>query len=124
MKKDRELLELAAKALGYDTRDKINDERLNSSPPVLGLKIPGVSFCWNPLSLSNHALDMAVTLGLSFRNYRSEAIIEVVVWTLSGHRKVLDFPVDYDKPEVVSVRRALVIAASMIGSGKRSVSNE
>jgi len=117
MKKDRELLELAAKALGYDTSHELNEKRLNWSPPVAGLHIPGVSFTWNPINLSNHALDMAVTLGLSFYNNRADANIEVFLWALDGRKKVLDFPVDYNAPEIVSVRRAIVTAAARIVSG-------
>lgn len=46
---DRELLELAAKAAGYDTGHRWNAERLLIDSPVIALCIPGVSTGWNPL---------------------------------------------------------------------------
>ena len=67
----RELLELAAKAVGYDTSHPMNAERLLLDPPVDALYVRDkdglVSTGWNPAKSDGHsarleaALDMDVT---------------------------------------------------------------
>ena len=61
---DRELLEMAAKAAGYDTSHHWNAERMSLKPPVIGLCIPNVGNFWNPLEDSGHALNLAASLRL------------------------------------------------------------
>src|SRR5690625_1134478 len=62
---DRELLELAAKAAGYDTSHQWNADRMEMDPPVASLCIPGVSTAWNPLEEDGDALRLAVRLGIT-----------------------------------------------------------
>lgn len=62
--KEREILEKAAKAAGYDAGHKWNAERLLLDPPVMALCIPNVSTGWNPLEDNGHALSLAVKLGM------------------------------------------------------------
>lgn len=66
---DRELLELAAKAAGYDTSHPMNAERLMMQPPIPALCIAGVSTGWDPLQDDGHALRLAVKLGISITPY-------------------------------------------------------
>lgn len=63
---DRELIELAAKACGYDTSHPWNADRLAIDPPVDVLCIDGVSTGWNPLEDDGNALRLAVKLGIQF----------------------------------------------------------
>ena len=60
---DRELLELAARACGYDTSHNWNAERLELDPPVDALCIAEVSTGWNPLEDDGQALRLAISLG-------------------------------------------------------------
>lgn len=108
---DRELLELAAKACGYDTSHHWNAERLTLTPPVIGLCIKGGSTCWNPLQDDGDALRLASALSLH------------IEWRLDG--RVAVSPQDQveeiycmessreDRHE--GVRRAIVRAAAAIG---------
>lgn len=67
MPEDRELLEMAAKAAGYDTKHSMNAERLESDPPVDSLLIRDsgkhlLHTGWNPLTDDGNALQLAVKL--------------------------------------------------------------
>lgn len=62
---DRELLEMAAKAVGYDTSHRWNRERMDFDPPVIALCIPGISTGWNPLDNDADALRLAAKLRIS-----------------------------------------------------------
>ena len=64
MKTDRELLELAAKACGYDTSHHWNSLRMDMPDPVIGLCIVGVSTNWNPLEDDGDALRLAVDIAV------------------------------------------------------------
>ena len=66
---DRELLELAAKAVGYDTSHHWNKERLGLTPPVDSLCIPGVRTAWNPLKNDEDAFRLAVALKMDLMQY-------------------------------------------------------
>ena len=59
---DRELLEMAAKAAGYEWDKAIAEHRAQSG--LIGLWIPSVSTCWNPLADEGDALRLAVKLEL------------------------------------------------------------
>lgn len=83
MSTDRELLELAAKAAGYDTRHPMNAERLKLDPPVMSLVIPGVGTAWNPLSDDGYALRLAVKLRLVVHVWDDEGAVSVAK-TLDG----------------------------------------
>lgn len=66
---DRELLELAAKACGYDISHRWNAKRLKLDPPVDALCIPDVSTGWNPLEDDGQAQRLAVKLGIAITPY-------------------------------------------------------
>lgn len=66
---DRELLELAAKAAGYNTGHRWNRERLEMDTPVMAMVVHDsagqlVSTGWNPLDDDGQALRLAVKLGI------------------------------------------------------------
>lgn len=111
---DRELLELAAKAAGYDTSHSWNAERMVMPNPEVGLCIPDVSTCWNPLADDGDALRLAVRLGLE----------EIFIVTISGvHQSAVACDAsDADGAEesfkgdpYAATRLAIVRAAAEIG---------
>ncbi|WP_430318297.1 hypothetical protein [Pseudomonas nitroreducens] len=65
---DRELLELAAKAVGYRTDHKWNAERLELEPAVASIVAYSgdrlVSTAWNTLENDGHALRLAIEIGI------------------------------------------------------------
>ena len=114
---DRELLELAAKAAGYDISHRWNAERLLLNPPVDALCIDGVSTGWNPLKNDGDALCLAVGLGIEI--YPDREVNEVQTAYCVGR-------IGYNTREEVgahggdwmkATRRAIVRAAAEIGKG-------
>lgn len=105
---DRELLELAAKACGYDTSHPWNTKRLDLDPPVIGLCIDGVSTNWNPLEDDGDALRLAVHLFQDIHFWYYDNSISV------GNN--LRVPCRSDP--VKAARRAIVRAAAEIGKSK------
>lgn len=95
MTTDRELLELAAKAAGY--------EYAKHGGYIVVFGIPGN---WNPLSDDGDALRLAVKL-------------EIDLWFgcggLSAHGLVMDIEEDYGRDTYAATRRAIVRAAAEIG---------
>lgn len=96
---DRELLELAAKAAGYEG---------DFSPPY-EIKIGHDWFEWNPLEYNGDALQIAVTLGmtLSFDGGVAEASSK-----LHGAKEPF---YERSKDKSDAARRAIVRAAAEIG---------
>lgn len=109
---DRELLELAAKAAGYDTSHQWNSERLMLEPPVAALCIPEVSTGWDPLTNDKHALRLAVKLGL---------LIDITAYNDRPFKKttVTDGKIQvhetHNGDPYAATRRAIVRAAAEIG---------
>ena len=101
---DKEMLELAAKAAGYDINHRWNEERLLLNPPVIDLCILGISTGWNPLTDDGDALRLAVKLGiLNMNNILNKYIIEEQRHHLRA----------------AATRRAIVRAAAEIGKAMK-----
>ena len=115
MKKDRELLELAAKAAGYKLGAGVGEYR---GSLTLNGKV------WDPLNSWSDATKLAEDLCLTFKNYSCDKVIEVCRWYITGAGRVVDYPVDYSKHINFSARRAIVMAAAMIAEGVRVDSEE
>lgn len=115
MSADRELLELAAKACGYDTAHHWNAYRLTLNPPVESLCIGGVSTAWNPLRDDGHALRLAVKLGLSIQLGTYKVAVEFIPQEDGSSICVSE---GYDNDEYAATRRAIVRAAAEIGRTK------
>lgn len=68
MSTERELLELAAKAAGYDTQHPMNARRLELNPPVYSLFVRDsegfMHTAWDPIADNGDALRLAVQLNL------------------------------------------------------------
>ena len=94
---DKELLELAAKAVGYVEWDWLaSDGNLN----VYDKK--GRQWAWNPLTDDGDALRLAVKLDMFWENL-----------------ELFDMYFDaYDKDKTAATRRAIVRAAAEIGKNK------
>ena len=122
MSTDRELLELAAKAVGYTTSHPWNAERLTFNPPVDALYVLNengvVHTAWNPLDDSGAAMNLAVDLDL--------AIVPYPIYNKQKHsvlvqKKNLDES-RFEKMELhgddprAATRRAIVRAAASIGA--------
>lgn len=107
---DRELLELAAKACGYDTSNHWNAERLKLDPPVIGLVIDGVSTNWNPIDIDGQALRLAVHLFQDIHFWYFDNSISV------GN----NLRVTCGSDPVASARMAIVRAAAEIGKSRES----
>ena len=115
---DRELLELAAKAVRYDTSHHLNAERMNLKPPVIGLCIPNVSTLWNPLEDSGHALDLAVVLRLTIEHGGPNRTFVVVRTSDSNWREWRE---KYEsKDPGVATRRAIVRAAAGVAIERKA----
>ena len=109
---DRELLELAAKAAGYQTNHPWNELRLEMTPPVVALCIDGVSTGWNPLEHDGDALRLAVMLGMILVIGPCQIKASTTSGSLRGNFFVEDM-IFNDGNE--ATRRAIVRAAAEIG---------
>ena len=103
MKTDRELLELAAKAVGH------------AIDPIDAMHEPEDLACWNPLTDDGDALRLAVLLRMEIdHNYPvAERVLGVSV-RASGMRscEILE---DHNGEPLAATRRAIVRAAAAIG---------
>jgi hypothetical protein len=105
---DRELLELAAKAAGYDIQHSIS--AVYPYPDLF--RVNGER--WNPLNDDGDALRLAVTLGLTTLWFdRTSGRPEVVVGSKEGSGLVVVEPMKND--QYAATRRAIVRAAAEIG---------
>lgn len=112
---DRELLELAAKACGYDISHHWNALRAEMKPPVAALCIDSVSTAWDPLNDDGHALRLAVKLGVAIYPPDDEGsgATTSIQETYGGGWIVED---DDDRSDpFAATRRAIVRAAAEIG---------
>lgn len=115
----RELLELAAKACGYDTSHRWNKERLNLDPPVASLCID-TRTAWNPLENDDDAFRLAIELGIT-------VVVDKDTKTVEAHYGDWD-PDTCSRPfveedtvqcsELYAARLAVVRAAAVLGDKK------
>lgn len=111
---DRELLELAAKAIGYATTSSWNADRMKMATPVIALVVHNdgelVSTGWDPLNEDGPALRLAVKLGLSV--YCPDVDDETAVVRNFAGVSVMELAT---KDPCAATRRAIVRAAAEIG---------
>ena len=101
---DRELLELAAKAAGYEVARESDTGR--------GFLLTGVQHVWNPLTDDGDALRLAVKLQLDVLQ-GSPTLVQVVNHQTGGYA---DEPASPDRS--AATRRAIVRAAAELGKSK------
>lgn len=112
---DKELLELAAKAAGYDISHPMNAERQEMIPPVIGFVtyLDGEiqSTLWNPLDDDGQALRLAVKLDMQLTvDLRAEES-----WVNHGSLQDLVTEEFNGLCPYAATRRAIVRAAAAIG---------
>ena len=101
---DRELLELAAKAAGFEI-----EPCTCKKVPFRHAKKTGKYGHWNPLNDDGEALRLAVTLGLSISCRYAAAS----AWNL-----LIEIEERYEADPYAATRRAIVRAAAEIGGTK------
>ena len=117
MSTDRELLELAAKAIGYQTGHKWNRERLEMNPPVMAMVVHDatgelVSTGWNPLTDDGDALRLAATLTMNlYMGFGGGVAAAIVSDGDDGSIYCKEDGADF----MAATRRAIVRAAAEIG---------
>jgi hypothetical protein len=110
---DKELLELAARAVGYDISHPMNKERQEMNPPVLGFVtyLGGNLQCtlWNPLDDDGQALRLAVKLKVDVIPKWGDNCVCVIG---GGDH----FEESQETGMYAAMRRAIVRAAAEIGA--------
>ncbi len=102
---DRELLELAAKAAGFDDAEWHCEREC-----IATAKLPGFRRWWNPLNDSGDALDLAVKLQLDV--YCFLGFGEVGAENSDGSKRAME-PLEPDP--YAATRRAIVRCAAELG---------
>lgn len=115
----REMLTLAAKAVGWKVTDWIEVEGLRGA----GVETAdGRAFAWYPLDEDDDALRLAVKLRISLSLFPEEVLAErtftcddVPGWDVDACEAGGVMPVDDDKEAIAVVRRTILRAAAEIG---------
>jgi hypothetical protein len=121
---DRALLELAARAVGYDTSHPMNRERLALEPPVdsLWVRLNGelVHTGWNPITDDGCALRLAVKLQMTVATSECECCVRVYHSEFEDdcifERHSPDFPDATSPDAATATRRAIVRAAAALAT--------
>ena len=104
---DRELLELAAKAAGYDFEGHTKSGN--------GIYLIGVDHPWRPLTDDGDALRLAVDLGMCVSHWPKHNPPDVMVGYSTGENHGANWIEDYGDNKYAATRRAIVRAAAEIG---------
>lgn len=104
---DKELLEVAAKAAGFELTQWPDEDFVRAV-------LPG-NWCpkWNPLGNDGDALRLAVKLGIKFRY--NAALGQAFAWIGPDEIEVRENIEDCHRSECAATRRAIVRAAAKIG---------
>lgn len=105
---DRELLELAAKAAGYEYRWDRAVGIARARPVGSGPAFPA----WTPLTDDGDALRLAVTLGIDVQQFTESRMVEA--WKHPNQA----CGEDYGSDPFAATRRAITRAAAQIGNAK------
>lgn len=111
---DRELLELAAKAVGLSNFEYVEDGEgcyfdCGYDGPMTGLSIKYEYRIWNPLDDDGDSLRLAVKLGLNVIYHETVRIVDC-----NGQFESLDSTL-YNTDPYAATRRAIVRAAAEVG---------
>jgi hypothetical protein len=112
MTTDRDLLELAAKAAGYEFKWGITDPMIRCHEPAFPNKTHNL---WNPLEDDGDALRLAVTLGLRVYVYAVTAV-EMGHTVVAGEQRGCHAIEGHDTNPCAATRRAIVRAAAALAS--------
>jgi hypothetical protein len=115
---NRDLLELAALAAGYDTKHQWNKDRLLLEPVVDALFVYDkgelLSTGWNPLEDDGHALRLAIKLDISV----DADLMDKCTYVTFGFFKERQLIEDHGDDPYAATRRAIVHAAARLGASK------
>lgn len=111
---DKELLKLAAKAMGYKWNESTAKKREEKGIVDLFITEPTIKTAWNPLDNSQYAFDLAVKLRIDIH------FIKQIKGIYTHDRAItwIDDRTRFDEPmldEMAATRRAVVRAAAEIG---------
>lgn len=114
MTTDRELLELVAKAEGYDTTHSMNAQRMLLDPPVVALLVQrkdgsGLRTAWNPLDNDADAFRLMVRRGMKVL----VDLAEGCTWIFNEFDGVLLRQMHFPAGPEEATRRAIVQAVAM-----------
>lgn len=109
MRDDRKLLELAAKAAGYQIGEWFPTGCWSGEPHLEGFLLDGD--CWNPLTDDGDALRLAVKLHFDIWIWEKRRDVTVWLNNASGDH----FSCDLNEDPYAATRRAIVRAAAAIG---------
>lgn len=110
---NRDLIVLAAKAVGYDTSHPWNEERLKLTPPVDALCIDGVRTAWDPIDNDDDALRLAAML--RFQIIQPDGFAVVYAGQSVSSEQFTERSGNDIKSHRAALRRAIVRAAAYIG---------
>lgn len=114
---DRELLEMAAKAVGYKIVKYHEDFLSGLWCEVIKPEPEGVLCRWNPLENDGDALRLAVKLHIDFKNHGST--VRVFAGDHLAQRVVASIEEACGQDQYAATRRAIVKAAAEIGRGMK-----
>lgn len=106
---DKELLELAAKAVGMHVKANRVDADDKFTHLVVGQKFTQEKIDWNPLTDDGDALRLAVRLNIEFACFDDSQKVNSGVWS------AYDCVTPYNGDKQAATRRAIVRAAAEIG---------
>ncbi len=112
---DKELLPLAAKAMGHQHRwsDSYHHGEMRSE--ILVLPSEGVWFGWNPLADDGDALRLAVVLGIWIWQYKKHEEVNCGRDHEDVEKQQDSLGESYGHDPLAATRRAIVRAAAEIG---------
>lgn len=117
---DRELLELAAKAVGYKLEFEPDDSPFPGAAFTYDADPDGCLTIWNPLTDDGDALRLAGTLKLSVTQIPAEDGDGPCIFVSDEKSRDLDWEeVEEESERQSAIRRAIVRAAAEIGKGMR-----
>ena len=106
---DKELLELAAKAVGMHVKAQRVDADDKFTHLVVGQKFKPEKIDWNPLTDDGSALRLAVRLNIEFACFDDSQKVNSGVWS------AYDYVTPYNGDKQAATRRAIVRVAAEIG---------
>lgn len=115
MKADKELLQLAAKAAGYNVKAMSVDIDDNFDGLIVGDKNTKQKVWWNPLLNDGNALRLAVDLGLDVFCNQNDDHVFVYAYELQSRDFIAEYSEIKDGDKRAATRRAIVRAAAAIG---------
>lgn len=112
MNDDRELLELAAKAMGYVVMHHFDEKSAAWVRPLFA-SYPG--FEWSPITDDGDALRLAVKLGIEILPDREVGEVATAFCVRNPALVGLNTMEEFNGDEMAATRRAIVRAAAEIG---------